>query len=88
MLSVCVCSVDSPEGEPQVLVPVLCGSKVHFDCGFLREETRAIRIIWVICVGYLPCKLTTEQLRIAIQVADVAQGTPSAEHKREWRNDE
>lgn len=86
LLSVCVCSMASPEGEPQVLVPVLCGSKVHFDCGFLREETRAIRIIWVISAGSLPRKLTTEQLRIAVQVADVARGTPSAEHEREWRN--
>lgn len=77
-LSVCVCSMASPGGEPQVSVPVLCGSKVHFDCGFLREETRAIRIVWVICAGYLPHKLTTEQLRIVIQVAGVAQGTPNA----------
>lgn len=88
LLSVCVCSTASPEGELQVLVPVLCGSKVHFDCGFLREETRSIRVIWVICAGYLPHKLTTEQLRTVIQAADMAQGTSNAEHEREWRNDE
>lgn len=69
-------------------MPVLCGSKVHFVCGFLREETRAVRIIWVVCADYLPHKLTLEQLRIVTQVTDVAQATPNAEQKREWINDE
>lgn len=80
LLSVCVCCMASPE-ELQVLVPVLCGSKVHFDCGFLREEIRPIRVIWVICAGYLPHKLTTEQLRIVTQAADMAQGTPMLSKK-------